>query len=602
MAPAAAVDSSPLQDWSDEMESNGDFELASSSGNGSGAPGAPDHGWHKVTNPKKQRLRERKLKAEGGGGGEGGAGLGQDGKNSSKAFEALEKEAEARTERRKSRKAAWSASVAAAAIPAANGVHHPHGSDDEEQGSDVESKNAAVGGSANGGEKKKKAKKPKVSIADAAAAIDPVDLADYLATLSASYDDIQLIRCVDYFVKIFSPVNTVEIAWDKMSRDPLLKSVQVPIGDLPDKVCRATANWLGQKSVDSLSQFVSWALNDVLFEAQPQQKGGKSGPTVSNSTKIAVLVVVAILLRRRSEVLLGMMETLRQPKFQAPPKLYVLAWMYGQVAREDLLAGLYLWSHNLLPLAVGSSSTPVTRDIALQFFEGFVMKDLAKNRPSLLTGATRKERLISPHALIACLHMAYPPESSRTKATQRYLAIYPTVKEISLGGSTRTRALKTVAQQLLPMSLTVAEEDDPELSLEGCDLFRWCLFQSPDSYKQWEKLYPERLKGSVRVLKFLRGTWRESQSMLSPLKELQSTVTSLKLQSLKMKQDPKLEAESIKALDHCKFLQKKMSLWNACLSASVALACTAAAGYAFYLLSPDKNPWNWDGKILLSNL
>lgn len=40
-----------------------------------------------------------------------------------------------------------------------------------------------------------------------------------------------------------------------------------------------------------------------------------------------------------------------------------------QAAQGDLVIGMSLWVHNLLPLAVGKSSTPVLRDTALQFLE-----------------------------------------------------------------------------------------------------------------------------------------------------------------------------------------------------------------------------------------
>lgn len=42
-----------------------------------------------------------------------------------------------------------------------------------------------------------------------------------------------------------------------------------------------------------------------------------------------------------------------------------------QAAQGDLVIGMSLWVQNLLPLAVGKSSTPVSRDTALQFIERY---------------------------------------------------------------------------------------------------------------------------------------------------------------------------------------------------------------------------------------
>lgn len=41
----------------------------------------------------------------------------------------------------------------------------------------------------------------------------------------------------------------------------------------------------------------------------------------------------------------------------------------GQAAQGDLVVGMHMWVQNLLPLAVGKSSTPALRDTTLQFIE-----------------------------------------------------------------------------------------------------------------------------------------------------------------------------------------------------------------------------------------
>jgi hypothetical protein len=89
---------------------------------------------------------------------------------------------------------------------------------------------------------------------------------------------------------------------------------------------------------------------------------------VSWVLQLGVLVLLAILLRRKPDLLHQQADIVRS-QFQGQEKLPTLVWAYGQVAQGDLVSGMYLWVHNLLPFAVGKSSTPSSRDTVLQFVE-----------------------------------------------------------------------------------------------------------------------------------------------------------------------------------------------------------------------------------------
>jgi hypothetical protein len=154
-----------------EVDSNGVLENGGSYNNGveSRNGNAKDHGWKKVTNAKKQRRQEMK----------GSIATGQQevekngGKPAEpKGFQALETEA---AERRKRREARIAAALAA-------------GESGEEQGDVGGEHQPEEGTVAVGGElkkmKPKKSNKPKVTVADAAAAIDPSDLSTFLADIT----------------------------------------------------------------------------------------------------------------------------------------------------------------------------------------------------------------------------------------------------------------------------------------------------------------------------------------------------------------------------------------------------------------------------------
>lgn len=154
-----------------EVDSNGVLENGGSYNNGveSRNGNAKDHGWKKVTNVKKQRRQEMK--------GTIATGQQEVEKNGGKpaepkGFQALETEA---AERRKRREARIAAALAA-------------GESGEEQGDVGGEHQPEEGTVAVGGElkktKPKKSNKPKVTVADAAAAIDPSDLSTFLADIT----------------------------------------------------------------------------------------------------------------------------------------------------------------------------------------------------------------------------------------------------------------------------------------------------------------------------------------------------------------------------------------------------------------------------------
>ncbi len=113
----------------------------------------------------------------------------------------------------------------------------------------------------------------------------------------------------------------------------------------------------------------------------------------------------------------------------------MIVWSIAQACQADLVIGMSLWVQNLLPLAVGKTSTPLSRDLTLQLIESCILEN-TKARPILLNGAIRKgERILPPSALNLLMQVAFPLDSARTKGTERFVAIYPFLKELALTGS-----------------------------------------------------------------------------------------------------------------------------------------------------------------------
>lgn len=545
-----------------------------------------NHGWQKVVNTKKvRRQQEAGVKSA-------ASGVRNAGNNAAETriFQALEKEAGQKKALKEALLRAYQQDLAASSA----GLTHSDNSEDDDD--DAEEKALVVDTDLEKKPKIKKQKKPKVTVVEAASSIDAADLASFLAQISelfATSPYVQLMRFADYFGRAFNLVTPTQFGWNKILKESsLAKALEVPLCYVHESVVKIASDWLATMPLDALGDFLIWGLTDVLSDMLPA-KGSKSIGTLQHKTKVGVLVVLAVTLRKRSDALLHMAAALRtKPQFQGQDKLTFLAWAYGQAAQGDLVAGMQIWVQNLLPLACGKASTPASRDAALQFAESILFSNMKKSKAILQNGASRKgERLVPPAALDALMHATFPSVATRTKATERFEGIYPLLKELALFGPRRSKATRAVAQQLLPLCLESASEDASGLISEACSTFIWCLSESPDCFKQWEKLYLERLKGSIKVMSFMCKEWSMVADKLAPLDELRNTISIIREKNHELlknaKVDPKLEMMLSTADRHAKVLKRKSAHMGSCVKMMATFMAGVGIVYGFYLLNFD---------------
>ncbi|GFY87693.1 transmembrane protein [Actinidia rufa] len=523
-----------------------------------------DHGWKTVSYQKRNRKQMAK-RPESFSDGFDGAG---------DVFLPIEKHSE---ERRRRIEAQREAMAAAGNVSSAklNGDYGEEGSDGE-----------AGEGRDNGGAeakkaKPKKAKKPKVTVAEAAAKIDASDLDDFLSDITASYEsqqDILLMRFADYFGRAFALVNT-------------------------------STDWLNQRSYEALGSFVLWSLDSILSDlaihqgaakgskkavqqaaskslcnSSPSSLGGLGTEGLSEQCKVPIFVILAMTLRRKPDVLISLMPIIKEnPKYHGQDKLPVTVWVIAQACQGDLVVGLFMWVHYLLPiLSSKSSCNPQSRDLILQLVERIL--SAPKARPILLNGAVRKgERVVPPSALELLMRATFPAPSARVKATERFEAVYPTLKEISLAGSPGSKAMKQITQQILQFAVKAAGEGVPDLSREASDIFIWCLTQSSDCYKQWDNLYLDNLEASVVVLRKLADEWKEHSVKHPTLEPLKVTLTSFRQKNEKAlaKEDDAGRQSSFKdAQRHCNLLMGRLSRSRGCMKSIVLVSIALAVGAA----------------------
>ncbi|KDP38081.1 hypothetical protein JCGZ_04724 [Jatropha curcas] len=522
-----------------------------------------DHGWQKVIYPKRQRKQ--------------------------KPVDSAAAQSEER------RRRLLESQKAANAVVIEAPVRSKHRSDEDDEDEDDSDDAAGSKGNEKVEEKKvkqKKPKKPKVTVAEAAAKIDAADLAAFLADISVSYEgkqDIQLKRFADYFGRAFSAVSSSQFPWVKMFREnTVAKMTDIPLSHVSDAVYKTSADWLNQRSIDALGSFVLWSLDSILADLASQQTGSKAAKKgvqqASSKSQVAIFVVLAMVLRRKPDALVNVLPTLRESsKYQGQDKLPVVAWMIAQVSQGDLAVGLYSWAHNLLSIVSGKSSNPQSRDIILQLVEKILSSP--KARTILISGAVRKgERLVPPSALEILLQVTFPASSARVKATERFEAVYPILREVALAGSTGSKAMKQVSLQILSFAVKAAGESNPNLSKEAAGICIWCLTQNPECYKHWDKIYQENPQASIAILKKLSDEWKDLSVKLAPYEPLRET-----LKNFRQKNEKAMESgeDAYHALfkdadKYCKLILGKLSRGHRCTKGIAFAVIALAVGAAFF--------------------
>ncbi|KAK9074547.1 hypothetical protein SSX86_007145 [Deinandra increscens subsp. villosa] len=440
--------------------------------------------------------------------------------------------------------------------------------------------------------KEKKVKKPKVTVAEAAAGIDADELASFLLDVTTSYEeqqDIQLMRFADYFGRAFAGVTASQFPWVKLFREsPVAKVADNPISHIPEAVYKTSVDWINKRSMEALGSFFLWSLDSILADLASQlgdAKGSKKGAQkTSSKSQVGMFVVLAIVLRRKPDVLITVLATLNEsPKYQGQDKLPLIVWMVTQASQGDLAVGLYLWSHLILPM-VGTKwgSNPQNRDLILQLVERVLSAPKAET--ILVNSAVRKgERLLPPSALDLLLRATFPSSSARVKATERFEAVYPTLKRVALAGSPGSKAMKQVSQQIMTVCLKACGEGIPELSHEASSIFIWCLTQNPDCCKQWDNFYLDNLEASIIILGKLNEQWKELSLKPPSLEALTETLKSLKRKNEKaMTEGDKSGNQALykEADKHCKVLLGRLSRGSGCLKATVFFVVALGVGAA----------------------
>ncbi|KAI7745800.1 hypothetical protein M8C21_007353 [Ambrosia artemisiifolia] len=461
---------------------------------------------------------------------------------------------------------------------------------------------AVVDGELKKSKPKKKVKKVKVTVAEASAKLNDSDLAVFLADVSESYEsqpDTRLMRFADYFGRVFGSVNGSQFPWMKTLKEATVeKMIDIPLLHISEDVYRTATDWISHQPVDALGSFTLWCLDSILTDLAFHQGAVKGSKKVvqqpTSKSQVAIFVVLAMVLRRKPDVMINILPIVKDgSKYQGLEKLPVLVWTITQASQGDLVVGLFMWAHLLLPVVCSKLCNPQSRDLILQLVERIL--SFPKARSILVNGAVRKgERVVPPSALELLMGPTFPAPAARVKATDRFEAIYPVLKEVALAVAPGSKAMKQLTQQLLPIAAKAAgqgKKRNSALANEASDIFLWCVTRSPDCCKQWDDIYLDHLKASVVVLRKLSDEWKIHSVKLSSLEPLKSALKSFRDKNEKaMASGDEREALLKEANKHCKTILGKFSSGHGCLKATVFLTVTMAVGVA--VIIKDHPVWN----------
>ncbi|KAG9138491.1 hypothetical protein Leryth_012760 [Lithospermum erythrorhizon] len=395
-----------------------------------------------------------------------------------------------------------------------------------------------------------------------------------------------LMRFADYFGRAFAMVNSSQFPWVKLLKEsPVAKMVDVPLSHISEDVIKTSTEWLSHCSIEALSQFVLWSMDSIQYDMSLHQGAGKGSKTsvqhASSKSQVAIFVVLAMVLRRKPDVLVTLLPTLKDSaKYQGPDKLFVLVWMITQASQGDLVVGLLAWTHFLLPLlSTKAYNNPQSRDLILQLVERIVSSPKAST--ILVNGSVRKgERAVPPSALELLMSATFPAPSARVKATERFEAVYPTLKEVALAVPAGSKAMKQLTRQVIPFAIKAAGGDVTDQSREGSELLIWCVMKNPECYKQWDDIYLDNLEASVIILKKLYDEIKVHPSIQSNLDPLKATLKSFRSQNEEAMSLGANDARKSTIKDsekYCMLLLGRISRGHGCLKSFLLVTVAVAA-------------------------
>eukprot|EP00898_Chlorokybus_atmophyticus_P005533 jgi/Chlat1/5981/Chrsp4S09083 len=488
----------------------------------------------------------------------------------------------------------------------ANGRHTRFSNDSDSDDQPSVAPETAASGHVEKAPKQKAPKKPKVTIAQVAETLDAAQLSEFLTQITATYADpeVQLLRCADWFVRPFSEVTPFPFQ-KLLQESSIAEAAKIPLNSIPQQVQSVASAWISSRTAAALDKFALTLVTQVLERPSTHAPNSKSTKVAPKATpapqkiKVGLLIMLALVLRARPEAVLQHADYLRQ-NYSSAETLHSLIWTYSQAAQGDLCTGLAIWVKNLLPLAVSTSASASSQDLALSFAESLLLQDAKKARAAVLRGVSRKGGYLGqplmPVPAFMTIMRAVDSSSLDGKplpadVVARLDKLFPLFKEAAYTAF-QGKPAKPVAASLLAAALSTSPAAETRALQEVCAAVQWSLTANADCYTQWERSHVSHLRTSRFCLEHLHRNWSSLSTQLSQT-ELQTMLRGMRAQHKALAQrgtapasskkgaaDVAPSATELKAAEAtCKALEAKMTRFSFC-SAMAVVTLVVAAGVA----------------------
>ncbi|XP_020873669.1 uncharacterized protein LOC9298984 isoform X2 [Arabidopsis lyrata subsp. lyrata] len=252
---------------------------------------------------------------------------------------------------------------------------------------------------------------------------------------------------------------------------------------------------------------------------------------------------------------------------------------------------LFTWADTLLPAV---DTNPHSRNLILQLVENILSQPNA--RTILVERAVFEDHgVIPPFSFESLLRLTFPDSSARVKATARFEAIYPLLKELALAGTPGGEAMKKAARQIFIFSLRLAGGANPVLAKEATSIAIWALTENIVCCNHWDNLYENNLKASVALLKNLVDEWKDHSRKLSSSRSntltLNQTMKSFRLKNEKAINEGGANASLYKEADEsCKVILGRLSWKSTAITALVLAAVVVVLAAVVLSFKPRLQP------------
>ncbi|URE12485.1 hypothetical protein MUK42_28653 [Musa troglodytarum] len=261
-------------------------------------------------------------------------------------------------------------------------------------------------------------------------------------------------RFADFFARSFASVSAPQLPWVKMLKEsPVAKIAVIPLCHISVSVYKTSVDWIALKSPETLANFVLWCLDDIIANLANQQsvtKGSKkSVQQIPSSNQVEIFVVLAIALRWKPDALLSLLSKLRDnPDIKDKRNSHMLFGLLHSWRRKELMT---------MECGEGEGDSDggtfkrqqwwwkklrTTAAMVAKAMDSDVVGIGPKARSSLLNRAVRKGERLLLHAVFDLLMRMIPAPTALVKATERFRAVYPTLKELALAASPGTKTTK----------------------------------------------------------------------------------------------------------------------------------------------------------------